>query len=97
MGSGFVFKAMPHVLGKEMWGESTMLSIQLESEENGASRNRHKLVQSWSFCRYTHTHTEQHLGDSVSIATSGKKAGWTFMDTDTFLSVPLLVIMAKDW
>lgn len=38
MGSGFVFKTIPYVLPKEKWGESTMLSVQLQSEENGASR-----------------------------------------------------------
>lgn len=38
MGSCFVFKAIPHVLPKEKWGESTMLSVQLEREENETKR-----------------------------------------------------------
>lgn len=60
MGSGFIFKAIPHMLPKEKWGESTILSVQLESGENGTV-DRHKLAQSWSLC----TQTEQHLGDSL--------------------------------
>lgn len=82
---------IPHILQKENSGETRRLSAQLKSEEIDAIKstafdaiNRHKLLQSLSSCRYTHT--EQDSGDAVSTDTSGKKTGGRFIDAAAFPS-----------
>lgn len=64
MGSGFVFKAMPHVLPKENWGEQQCSVFSWKVKKMGPV-DRHKLVESWSSCRYTDTHRAASWGQCL--------------------------------
>lgn len=64
MDSGFVFKTIPYVLPKEKWGESTMFSVHVESEENGVSRQAE--TGTVLVILQIHTHTQSSILGTVS-------------------------------
>lgn len=66
-----LYLRLSHMFYQRKRGENRQGSVLSWKVKKMGPVDRHKLVQSWSSCRYTHT--EQHLGDSVSTATSGKK------------------------